>query len=456
MKRPHLAILLATFAVSFSSSSWAQSRPQLDPMLNRSKDPPDIYTLAIVSGTPMLFRIAFFPYDRRFNVYQIPLLLQPATKNSQASRAMSPRAVGELDDYNFPLDLVPLSTPPVTTPQITTPENQGHLKAHDSAALPPDPDAFQFDPWDLPDPQNDFLLPDPPLPDPFNDPFVGLPNPLASPFPDDELDITSFSNGTLEIINSGQPLGYIAAPLAEQKPRDTTAKAITISVGPSPAGIVRSRDLTTAYVAVSGAGQIAVVDMVAKAMKATINIAPGTAPYSLAIAPDDKTLYVAEAAPIGGLFAVDLESGTVKQLPVAVYTASSLVLMPDATRLWICNNTGDVTVLDVLTNTIVAHLPVARPWAVAFNRTGTRAYITSAPLSGNGTVEVYDANSYSNLASIPVGMRPHGVGVTPSGRHVFVVNRWTPGSIMQISTATNAVIRTFPVGDFPDGLGMEH
>jgi YVTN family beta-propeller protein len=196
--------------------------------------------------------------------------------------------------------------------------------------------------------------------------------------------------------------------------------------------------------------------MVAKAIRGTISIASGAAPYSLAITPDDKTLYVAEVASIGGLYAVDLESGTVKQLPIAVYTATGLVLTPDATRLWICNNTGDVTVVDALTSTIVAHLPVARPWSVAFNRTGTRAYITSAPPSGNGTVEVYDANSYANLASIPVGMRPHGVGVTPSGRHVFVVNRWTPGSIVQISTATNTVIRTIPTGDFPGGLGMEH
>ena len=451
MKLAHIAIVLATFAVSFASSSWAQDRPQLDPMLNRSKDPPDIYTVARVNDTPVLFRIAFFPYNRRFNVYQIPLVLQPATKNSQVSGAMSPRLVGDFDDNNFPPDLVPLPTPPVTPPQ-----NQGQLKAHASGALPPDPDVFQFDPWDLPEPQDDYLLPVPPLPDPFDDPFVGLPNPPPPPFPDDELDITSASDGTLEIINSGQPLGQISAPAAEQKPRATTAKAIGINVGSSPAGIVRSRDLTTAYVAVSGIGQVAVVDMVAKAMKATINIAPGSTPYSLALTPDDKTLYVAEAASIGGLFAVDLASGTVKQLPLAVFSATSLVLMPDATRLWICNNTGDVTVLDVLTNTIVAHLPVARPWSVAFNRTGTRAYITSAPLSGNGTVEVYDANSYTRLASIPVGFRPHGVGVTPSGRHVFVVNRWTPGSIMQISTATNTVIRAFPTGDFPGGLGMQH
>src|ERR1035438_2275861 len=39
-------------------------------------------------------------------------------------------------------------------------------------AFPPDPDEFQFDPWDIPD------IPDPPLPpDDFPDPFDDLPLP---------------------------------------------------------------------------------------------------------------------------------------------------------------------------------------------------------------------------------------------------------------------------------------
>ena len=115
-----------------------------------------------------------------------------------------------------------------------------------------------------------------------------------------------------------------------------------------------------------------------------------------------------------------------------------------------------MSVIDLLTNTTLAQPPVESPWSVAFNRTGTRAYITSAPQVRNGTVEVYDANTYVRIASIPVGFLPHAVSVSPSGRHVFVVNSWTGGSIMQISTATNTVIRTIPMGDYPGGLGMVH
>src|SRR6185369_14874393 len=41
----------------------------------------------------------------------------------------------------------------------------------------PDPDEHDFDPDYWPDPEDDFPLPDPPdLPDPFEDPFDGLPD----------------------------------------------------------------------------------------------------------------------------------------------------------------------------------------------------------------------------------------------------------------------------------------
>jgi hypothetical protein len=156
------------------------------------------------------------------------------------------------------------------------------------------------------------------------------------------------------------------------------------------------------------------------------------------------------------LLTVDLPAGTVNRLPISPGYASKLVISPDGTRLWICNNFGRVQVLDLLTYANLAQPAVQSPWSVAFNRTGTRAYITSAPHERNGTLEVYNANTYTRIASIPVGFLPHGVSVSPSGRHVFVVNSWAGGSIMQISTATNTVVRTFPVGDFPSGLGMAH
>jgi YVTN family beta-propeller protein len=435
MSRFRRTISLAIFAVS----CWAQL-PPIDPMLNRTKDPPDVYTIGTVNGSKMLFRIAFFPYDQRYAVYQVPILLQPASVSASAAPASArPHVVGNADQDSFPPDLPPF---PPTTPNNIIP---------DSGSAPPDSEPFLFFPWEQPDPINNFTLTTLTslLPDPFA--TVASPPPQAA----DLIPWVDFAGGALNITNTSQPIGYDASPAnSAEKPHVTTVKATSISLGPSPAGIVISRDLTTAYVAVSGAGQVAVVDLTKNQVKSTIDF-QGATPYSLALAPDNQTLYVAEAAGIGGVYIVNLATQAIKQLPFAVYYATGMVLTPDASRLWICNNLGDVTVLDVLTNTVVAHLPVISPWSVAFNRTGTRAYISSSPPGPNGTVEVYDANSFASIASIQVGSQPRSVAVTPSGRHVFVVNSTPSGSIMQISTVTNAVIRTFQAGSSPSGLGME-
>jgi len=438
----HRTIFLATATVA----CWAQA-PQIDPMLNRTKDPPDVYTIGLVNGAKVLFRVAFFPYDSRFTIYQVPILLTPAPADTvPASVSPEPRLVGPFDPENFPPVLVPLPPPP--------PKIRKDLRTHDASNAPPDQELLQTNPWELPDPIDNFVFPPPPFPTPFDDPFFNAPVPPQSP--GDQIPWVDYSNGALNLASSAQPIGYVAKPSSNQEPHVTTLKATSISIGPSPAGIVISRDLNTAYIAVSGASQVAVVDMAANKVTSTIDI-PGSKPYSLALAPDNQTLYVADAAGVGSLHAIDIAAGTVKQIPIAVFYATSIVLTPDATRLWICNNNNsDVSVMDVLTNTIVAHLPVQYPWAVAFNATGTHAYISSSPPGPNGTVEVYDANSYIKIASVQVGSTPRSVAVTPSGRHVFVVNSTAQGTITQISTATNSIIRTFAVGGNPSGLAMEY
>jgi YVTN family beta-propeller protein len=50
-----------------------------------------------------------------------------------------------------------------------------------------------------------------------------------------------------------------------------------------------------------------------------------------------------------------------------------------------------------------------------------------------------------------VGNLPHVLAVTPSGHHLFVTNALS-GTIMQIDTSTDKVLRTIPVGNHPLGI----
>ncbi|MGH3671038.1 MAG: YncE family protein [Pseudonocardiaceae bacterium] len=72
------------------------------------------------------------------------------------------------------------------------------------------------------------------------------------------------------------------------------------------------------------------------------------------------------------------------------------------------------------------------------------------PNSGSGSVSVIDTLSNTVIATIPVGSCPEGVAVTPDGRHVYVPN-FASNSVSVIDTANDTVADTIPVGGDPWG-----
>jgi YVTN family beta-propeller protein len=52
------------------------------------------------------------------------------------------------------------------------------------------------------------------------------------------------------------------------------------------------------------------------------------------------------------------------------------------------------------------------------------------------------------VATILVGFGPNGVAVTPDGTRAYVTNT-IDGTVSVISTASNKVVATIPVGNFP-------
>ena len=78
----------------------------------------------------------------------------------------------------------------------------------------------------------------------------------------------------------------------------------------------------------------------------------------------------------------------------------------------------------------------------------TRAYVTNT----SGTVSVINTMTNTIVATISVGIFPSGVAITPDGTRAYVAN--IVNSISVIDTATNAVVATIPSGQFPTGLAI--
>lgn len=118
-----------------------------------------------------------------------------------------------------------------------------------------------------------------------------------------------------------------------------------------------------------------------------------------------------------------------------------------------------VSVIDVASNGVTHTIPVGvGPTGVAVTPDGGRVFVANRSASDwEGTVSVIDSASNAVVATIPVPGAPYGVAVTPDGSHVYVANLH-PQKISVISTQTNSVvkdiavnIKPFQIAISPDG-----
>jgi YVTN family beta-propeller protein len=109
-------------------------------------------------------------------------------------------------------------------------------------------------------------------------------------------------------------------------------------------------------------------------------------------------------------------------------------------------NANTVSVINTATNTVVATIPVGvSPSGVAVTPDGTRAYVTNAGSAAPNSANVSVINTATNtvVATIPVGTQPTGVVFTPDGTRAYVTN-FVNNTVSVINTATNTVTPPSP------------
>lgn len=108
---------------------------------------------------------------------------------------------------------------------------------------------------------------------------------------------------------------------------------------------------------------------------------------------------------------------------------------------------GDVSVIDLATNTVVATVPVGGYCqGVAINPAGTAVYTAN---SSSNEFTVIDAATYEAV-TLPAGSTACGVTVHPSGRYIYVANpnfnQDGVSNVMVIDRATNQIIDRIDCG----------
>ena len=111
-------------------------------------------------------------------------------------------------------------------------------------------------------------------------------------------------------------------------------------------------------------------------------------------------------------------------------------------------NSNTVSVISTATNTIIATVPVGiNPFLVAVSPNGNTVYVSNNSYTSpsNGSISVISTATNTVIATIALGSNdPAGLAVTPDGSKLYVTNT---GNVSVISTATNTVTATIPIAN---------
>jgi YVTN family beta-propeller protein len=271
---------------------------------------------------------------------------------------------------------------------------------------------------------------------------------------------------------------------------ETDSLRLSVTVGQSPANPVASPDGSTVYVTnwtgegFGGEPTLHILDAETLIEKTQLRLRfpePfGTKPHGLCITQNGRTVYTTHEEG-SSVFKIDIgeDPKDVQLTPIALGGTGlqPLQIILDAQERYAyvtCFGSGEVRVIDtqLIPPAVVDVINIGgKPWLEALTPDGTRIYVGNW---GKHAVDVIDTATRTLLTSItnddrpaPVFARPHGVAITDDGRHVYVSNENTSGtlpphhggeggngSITIIDTATNLVVKSLEVERDPTGVAF--
>ena len=247
----------------------------------------------------------------------------------------------------------------------------------------------------------------------------------------------------------------------------------TFPVGKRPRGIHLSEDARTLFVATSGsprmgpgadperakslkadksADGIAIVDLASGASPRQLRV--GSDPEELALTRDGRRVIVANED-IGEASVWDIESGDLVARATVSGEPEGVMIHPIHDIVYVtCEEGGEVYALRTGDLSRVARIELGgRPRTVAFSPDGRRAYV---PLETISAIAVIDAESHMLLETVPVPepALPMGAVISPDGKEVYVTTGRAGNSVVVLDTASRKLVATIEVGTRPWGIGL--
>lgn len=131
-----------------------------------------------------------------------------------------------------------------------------------------------------------------------------------------------------------------------------------------------------------------------------------------------------------------------------------ILLNPLENKIYCANNTGrDVAIIDGATDSIIAQVPIpADAFALAFNHTDNKIYVSSAFYPQGGYVTVIDGQSNAVLDTISVPMYPMTILWNSIDNKLYVASYIAENTITIVDAHADTILTTISAGGSPWSL----
>lgn len=233
-------------------------------------------------------------------------------------------------------------------------------------------------------------------------------------------------------------------------------KLIPVDLNPHEATV--SRDGRWAYVSCAGGNTIAVIDVKAGEVVKSITHPDFKFPHGMDVTHDNRWLWMVSTYS-NKLFLISIPEHEIDQVLDLGQDKTHMVhLTPDGKQAFIANiGSHNVTVMDVASRTVVAHIPVGKgPEGLAIHPDGKSFYIAN---QHDNTVYEISTETHAVLHRRRVGTLPVRAMFSPDGRYCLFPNRESHDLSVVAHRHVGATpepspweIKRIPIGKWPGGL----
>lgn len=222
-------------------------------------------------------------------------------------------------------------------------------------------------------------------------------------------------------------------------------------VGRSPHEAFYTPDGAELWVTVRGEDYVSVVDSATFEEKRRIKVPSG--PGMQIFSPDGTYAYVCSSFTPETVVITVVDHRIVGHVTQASPFCPNIAATPDGRQVWFTlKDVGKVQVFDAhppfgILRTLDTG-PITNHVNFVHVASGTFAYVTVGALN---EVKVYRTETFEQVATIPVGVLPHGIWPSGDSTRIYV-GLENGDALVVIDTSTNKVVSTSPVGQAPQAI----